>query len=138
MANRAFIRLPAIAWTGGDTFQQFIVRLTAAETDATTGVKLKLGFVDADDQAAPADAVALEALVMTTETVEWEPGAWTAGEEYDTPDLKTSAQEVADRAGWGTGQAMVLILEDNGSDANAFRKFVTQDAGANGPVAYYG
>jgi len=47
----------------------------------------------------------------------------TASTWYDTPELKTLIQEVVDRAGWASGNAMAGMLFDNGADfgTNAFR-----------------
>jgi len=127
MANRTFIRFANVTIANAATISECVVGLTASNSDSDVTVTLTLGFADADDQAAPTDATELDALTMTTATVAWSPGAWTDGEKYFTPDLKTSLQEVVDRGGWASGQAVVLIIEDNGSSGQAFRRFSAYD-----------
>jgi hypothetical protein len=127
----AFIRFPAMAWDEDDTLTGVFLRVEAHEA-STTAETLVLAFVAADDQAAPADATALAALTLTTETVTWVLGDWVEGTAYDSPNLADTLQEVVNRAGWATGQAVVLVIAGAGN-----RKFSSYD-GATAPVLYAG
>ncbi len=51
----------------------------------------------------------------TTASVAWSPATWTAGADYSTPDLKTIVQEIANRAGWASGNSMAFIVTGTGS-----------------------
>jgi len=53
----------------------------------------------------------------TTAVVNWQPAAWTAGEvttTQRTPDLKSLVQEVVNRAGWASGNPLVVIINGTG------------------------
>jgi len=127
MANRASIRFQNVAIAKDATIESCYARLWASNTDSYTTVTLTLGFNAADDPAAPVSAVQLAALTMTAATVAWSPGQWVAGQEYLTPDLKSSLQEIVSRAGWVTGQDVILIFEDNASTTWAYRRFYSYD-----------
>ncbi|HEC02621.1 MAG TPA: hypothetical protein ENI81_03695 [Phycisphaerales bacterium] len=127
----AFIRFPSIAWDKDDTLIGVYLRVEAYE-DSDTAETLVLAFAAADDQAAPTDADELAALTLTGETITWVLGDWTAGEAYDSPDLSASLQEVVNRTGWATGQAVVLVISGAGN-----RKFSSFD-GATAPVLFVG
>ena len=62
-------------------------------------------------------------VLSTTAVVNWQPAAWTNNTTYDTPDLSTIIQEIIDRAGWVSGAHMQIIMDNNGSSANAYRTF---------------
>jgi hypothetical protein len=53
----------------------------------------------------------------TVDSVSWVPPAWTAGAAgagQRTPELKTLIQGIVDRAGWASGNALVLIITGTG------------------------
>ena len=49
----------------------------------------------------------------TTERVDWDNiGAWVQNTSYNSPDIKDVIQEITDRPGWASGQALVIFWED--------------------------
>jgi len=44
----------------------------------------------------------------TTAQVTWSPQAWTSGDPYSTDDISTIVQELVNRAGWNSGNAMLF------------------------------
>jgi hypothetical protein len=42
---------------------------------------------------------------------------------YRTPDIKSIIQEIIDRGDWSSGQDLAVFVQDNNSDAGAFRRF---------------
>src|SRR6185436_1389065 len=53
----------------------------------------------------------------TTASTSWSPGAWVqnqAGPAQRTPDLKALIQEVVDRPGWASGNAISIIANGSG------------------------
>ncbi|MBN1211423.1 MAG: hypothetical protein JXA92_02490 [candidate division Zixibacteria bacterium] len=50
-------------------------------------------------------------------------GAHTLLTWYRTPDIKNIIQEVVNRGSWSSGQAVAVFIQDNNSDAGAFRRF---------------
>lgn len=45
----------------------------------------------------------------------WNPGSWTTGTSYNSASLVTVIQEIVNRAGWASGNAMSLIITGSGS-----------------------
>lgn len=50
---------------------------------------------------------------------------------YTTPDFATCVQEVVDRSGWSSGNALQVIVDDNGSSLGATRNLSTYDVGTS-------
>ncbi len=46
---------------------------------------------------------------------------WYIGQQYDTPDIKDIIQAVVNRAGWESGNNMIIFVEENGSSTHALR-----------------
>lgn len=65
---------------------------------------------------------------LTTAEVNWDAiGAWVVAQPYSTPDIKTVIQELVDRAGWSSGNAMCLFWDDN-DDRSSQVDDATRDA----------
>jgi GTPase SAR1 family protein len=48
---------------------------------------------------------------------------------YDSVDISTIIQEIVNRSGWASGQAMQFMIFDNGSTDNAGRLYYTYKQG---------
>lgn len=63
----------------------------------------------------------------TTAKVDWDAvPASVVGQIQTSPDIKTVIQEIVDRAGWASGNNMVILIEPGGS--NATRTYVSYDS----------
>ena len=52
----------------------------------------------------------------TTASVVWSPDAWnTADAKHQTPDISSVVQEIVDRGGWASGNAMAFLIEGSGT-----------------------
>ncbi len=51
----------------------------------------------------------------TSASATWSPGTWTTGTNYNTVDISSIVQEIVDRAGWASGNSMVIIITGSGS-----------------------
>ena len=70
-----------------------------------------LEFEDADDAVAPISQIELDAIPRTTANVQWDIPYWADGEHIeDSIDISALAQEVVDRPGWESGNAMQLLI----------------------------
>lgn len=57
----------------------------------------------------------------TTANVAWEQALSVAADTaFDTPNIGTIVQEIVDRAGWSSGNAMAFYLSDNGSSSGQY------------------
>ena len=74
--------------------------------------------IDEDDAAAPTSAAEFSADPHTTANVQWDT-AWVASVWEQSPEIKTIIQEIVDRGGWASGNAMMFqVCDDLGSGTN--------------------
>lgn len=101
----------------GATITSAYVQFTASEAgSATTNLLIK--GENADNSAAFAAASNnISQRPQTSASANWAPAAWTAGAAGDqqrTPDLKTIVQQIVNRPGWASGNALTLIVTGTG------------------------
>jgi hypothetical protein len=78
--------------------------------------------VDEDSPAAPTSESQCNALTLTTASVAWSAvPPWAANTWYGSPDIKAIIQEIVDREGWASGNALIVVIKDSSSSSNAFR-----------------
>jgi len=72
----------------------------------------------------------------TTASVTWNSiPEWTKDESYQTPDLTSIVQEIVDRAGWSSGNAMAILFRS--TDLSGKRRFYAHDKSpASTPVLH--
>jgi len=115
----------------GATILSAKITLTANDNQSGTTVNGILSAIDADNPSAPTTYAALETATRTTASVAWDDiAAWTTDTAYDSPDITTIIQEIVDRPGWSSGNALIVYLEDNSSSAveGAYRQAYTYDS----------
>ena len=66
----------------------------------------------------------------TSASTAWSPGAWTTGETYPSPDIKSVIQEIVNQAAWDGGHALNLIISGSGLR----RAWSNDGSPANAPV----
>jgi len=90
----------------------------AAELNESGATSLGIHGQAADNPATFAGVnLNVSARPRTVDSVSWVPPAWTAGAAgaaQRTPELKTLIQGIVDRAGWASGNALVLIITGTG------------------------
>lgn len=121
---------------GKTIFSAFIWFKSGGGTYSTTTVNLR--FVgDAEDNAAVFSTHAdFAARPLTSATVDWSSiGTWAANTLYSSPDLATIVQEIVNRGGWASGNALTIFANDNSSSVGAFRDCMMYDSSA-GVAAY--
>jgi hypothetical protein len=72
---------------------------------------------DADSPSAVTSYTDGRGRVRTTANVN--PGAWTAGVNKDV-NVKNIIEEITSRAGWVSGNSLILLFDDNGSSEGAY------------------
>jgi hypothetical protein len=90
-----------------------------ADEAGSAAAALTIAGVAADD-AGPfvRTAGSLSALPRTAAAAAWSPAAWSigqAGAAQRSPDLAAVLQEIVDRPGWASGNALVLVVSGSGS-----------------------
>ena len=105
----------------GATITDAVVRFTSGSNKTSTVIRTNLTFGDVDDASQPNSCNDMAA-VLRTSNVAWNNiDSWVTGVQYDTPQLKDIFQTVVDRAGWSSGNAAILLIDDSGSDNEARR-----------------
>jgi hypothetical protein len=99
----------------------YIARYDGANTDCIT----KMYFNDVDNATAPTTWSQYHNLASTTAEVPWTITPVLAGGFYTSPDIKSLVQEIVDRPGWSSGNAMMLLHEDNESTATYAIRYMT-------------
>jgi type IV pilus assembly protein PilY1 len=66
----------------------------------------------------------------TAAQVTWSPQAWTSGDPYSTDDISTIVQELVNRAGWNSGNAMLFRIKSSAAPtATGARAAETRESG---------
>jgi uncharacterized protein YjdB len=55
---------------------------------------------------------------VTGTSAAWSPGTWASGVNYNSPSIAGIVQEIVNRSGWNSGNAMVMIITGTGSRAS--------------------
>ena len=132
---RAALRFPVVHIPKGAVINSAVLTLYPHDTLSTTTINLSVYGNDVPDAIAPTSAGAGSAKILTTASVSWTLGDWTADTGVDSPDLSTVVQEVVDRTDWSSSNALMLLIWDNGTtDKDSNRTFYNI---AHATAAYY-
>jgi len=112
------------------------ITLTCRNSRSGTVVRTKIRGEDADNPSAFSDYSDYSGRPRTSAEVNWDNiPAWTADTEYDSPDIKTVIQEIIGRAGWSSGNALVIFWDDHDDrsdhNAEAFRDGQSYDGSSS-------
>lgn len=110
------MRFTNITIPQGATINGAHLTLKAASSYSGTDCNTRISAEDVDDAPTFADdKAAFDArwAARTTARVDWDNiPEWTPGTDYNSPEIKTVIQEIVDRGGWASGQAIVIFWED--------------------------
>ena len=125
-ASKVGLRFQSLAIPQGAVIEAAYLQPVFTGVDAGTPNILVKG-VAADNAAAPADLTASNALTRTTASVAWSiTGGTNEGDVLNSSDISTVIQEIVDRAGWASGNALTLFLETDSASGN-YRQIYTVD-----------
>lgn len=88
---------------------------------------LRLTMEDADNPAFPTSVTDSNGRTLTTATADFSGSRPSSGSYYTWPDFTSVVQEVVDRAGWASGNAMNLFIRDNGSSSGTYTQYYSID-----------
>ena len=107
----AWLRFPGVTVPVGATITAASIEVHAAGlTGAIPQMKIDANAVD--NAVAPTTRSGVNAMVHTTASVLWTPPTWTTPTPYNSPDVSTVVQEIVNRGGWASGNAIMLFLLD--------------------------
>ncbi len=88
----------------------------APDSEPVNTTNSRISAEDVDDAPTFADSAATfdaRFAAHTTARIDWDAiPAWTAGTDYNSPEVKTVIQEIVDRVGWVSGNDIVIFWED--------------------------
>ncbi len=111
------IRWPGLAIPAGSTITAAWVQFTPKESQSELTTLTIAGQAADSPLEFGTTAGNISLRPRTAETVGWSPAAWTAGAAtlaQRTPDLTLVIQKIVSRAGWASGNALVLIITGTG------------------------
>ncbi len=112
----AFMRFTNVAVPRGAEILNAYVTFIGAGSLQTANANIYLN--DIDHAVSPINTAEYNGLVLT-EPVMWaDIPTWVLDEEYDSPDIKDIVQAVISRDGWSAGNAMLVLVKNNGGSRN--------------------
>jgi len=108
------MRFTNITIPKGSTITAAYITITARADRSATVVNSKIHGEDADSPSAFSDYSDYSGRPRTSAEVNWDDiPAWTQNNEYDSPDISAIIQEIIDREGWASGNALVIFWDDH-------------------------
>lgn len=112
---RSFYRFPAVAITQGAVIASATLTLRAELVMDGTSIAVVVRGDDQDNAATITDATDGNGRTLTTASVAWTITSWDDETDITSPDIKTVIQEIVDRPGWASGNAILLHIVDSAS-----------------------
>lgn len=117
--NDAFVRFPNVTIPSGATISTCYMTIYTRYIP-TNPVIVDVHFNDVVDAVAPTSRAELTALSLTP-AVPWNsswPTTWHTA--HNTPSLVSDLQDIIDKPGWNSDQAVMVVMKDNGDDYGQF------------------
>ena len=114
------VRFQNVTIPAGATINAAVIRFTSGFNKSTgTNGSITINCEDADDASTfTTGSNNISGRTLTTASSSWSNEvAWLLNQPYDTPDFSQAVQEVVDRGGWASGNAMAIVLTVNSSTA---------------------
>lgn len=118
--NHAWMRYPNVTIPAGARIDAatMTVKVKWAGNDGS-GVKTNIYANDEDDASAPTTKAEMEGKSLTADFTAWDDAdLGPLNTEVASPDISAPIQEVIDRGGWASGQALMLLWRDDGSSSD--------------------
>ncbi len=106
---RLFARWNSVAVDQGATIDSGYISYKAKYDRSGVATDSTIWFNDAADAASPTSAATYDGKAVTTASVRWQPGNWTANSWYNTPSITAILQEIVDIATWASGNDMMVL-----------------------------
>jgi len=128
--TRIFYRFASATIPQNATIVSATFSAVAVDTDSTSTWSTKIHLNAADNPSAPADGTALDALALTTAfTAPTTSLNTTSGTRFNF-DVASAVQEIVNRSGWSSGNALMIVWVDNGSSSGINRRWSDYSGGS--------
>ena len=112
-----FARIAGVDVPQGSTIETAILHFHQPVSSSATGKSVTIDGNDVDTAAIPSAEADIRSATKTTATVSWTIGT-ISGTTVDTPEIKTIVQEIVNRAGWASGNAMTIYIHTPSTSAD--------------------
>ncbi len=118
----SWVRFPNVTIPGGATIVVAYMTVESKDSDNDgVGVKTNIYAEDADDAIAPTDRTEHQADVRTTSFTVWDDEDFVVDTPTDSPSIVNVIQEIVDRGGWNSGQALMILWDDDETGAGVLQ-----------------
>lgn len=118
--TNCYFRFSAVAIPKGAIINAATLTLRASVNRANVTVNTRLSAVAADNPSAPSTYNGAENATRTTAQTNWHSiPAWTSGTTYTSPAITGIIQELVNRPGWQSGNAIIIYWEDDNSSTSS-------------------
>lgn len=119
----------------GNIIDSAILRFVAHTNRTGTTLRSNITGEDVDDATRVVSCANMAGRDRTTALVAWDDiPIWAVSETYDSVDISAIIQEIVNRPGWVSGNAINIFIDDDGSDHNAGRCAESYEGAAYDPV----
>lgn len=113
------VRYTSVTIPAGSTINSATVALTAAGMGAgsVANLHVKVSCEAADNPAAfgTGGSSRIFSATPTTAQTDWDPASWGVGATVTSPSFAAAVQEVINRPGWASGNALAVLIRNDGS-----------------------
>jgi len=125
---RMGMRFTNILIPQGSTINSASIEIVPSSDFGPGNVYTKIQCQDIDDAPAFTTSSAdISSRTLTTAGSDWDFTSLTAGTAVTTSDFTAAVQEVINRAGWSSGNALVVVIRDDGTDSYNRPLFASYD-----------
>lgn len=131
VSMNTYVRFPNVTIPKGSTISSAKIQFRCSYASSGTTANMNIYVNDVDNASTPADNAAYNALAVTS-AVAWNSipawGYWDSGADQLTSDFASIVEAVVGRSGWSSGNALMVLIKNNGSSADAYRVAASYDA----------
>lgn len=117
------LRFIGVTIPAGSVISSAKITFRSTNTKSNSTLVLIIHGVDEDNTAEYTTSPISDARTRThtSASVAWSGAvSWTSGNDYDSPDITAIIQEIIDRGGWSSGNAIGISIQDNGSGSSEY------------------
>lgn len=126
--NEIGVRFTNITISKGATITSAYLTLQATANYVTGDSTIIRGIAE-DNTATFSTYVNFAGRARTNSSASWTFEAWTQNSSYNSPDLTSIIQEIINRAGWASGNALAIVTSP-GTSVTQYRQAKAYDVGA--------
>ncbi len=113
-----FARFPSVNVKQGATVVEAFIQPAGRIASGGAGTRSNIAMEDADDAVAPTSRAEHVADARTTAFTAWDGFTFAEDTYAQSPSIVDVVQEVVDRGSWASGNAMMVLWDNDASDAN--------------------